>query len=218
MGRYLEAVSNAVLDRTPQEWIVGLVVALFLALALAGVHLALKKWAKVQDETAPLVGAAVVAIFAGMFIAGVYVQMGRRASAGATGGMPGPGGPPGAIGGGPGGRGGGGGGGGRMAGNMANLIFDNADANHDGFISTEEAANAAARFIHESAVEGKDKLDRDALTGILRERMRAGGGGGGGGGGGTPPQPREKAAAGGGSATAATPQPTPEPTKRAAGP
>jgi hypothetical protein len=212
MGRYLESVSNAVLDRTPQEWIVGLVVALFLALALAGVLLALRRWVKIQDETAPLVGTALVAIFAGMVIAGIYVQLDRRASAGQAAAR-GPGGPGGMPGGGPGGRGGGGGGagGGRFATTLAGLIFDNADADHDGVITTEEAASAAAKFVHESGSDGKDKLDRDTLANILRERMRPGGGGGGAN---AAPQP---GGASGGRA-APTPSPAPEPTKGAPAP
>jgi hypothetical protein len=177
MGRYLESVSNVVLDRTPQEWIVGLVLALFLALALAGVHVALRRWAKVQDELAPLVGTAVVAIFAGMVIAGIYVQLDRRASTGRAGAAAPPGG--GGPGGFPGG-GGRGGGGGRFATNLANMMFDSADADHDGLITTEEAANAAAKFVHESAAEGKDKIDRDTLANIVRERMRPPGAGSGG--------------------------------------
>jgi hypothetical protein len=207
MSRYLESVSNVVLDRSPQEWIVGLVIALFLALALAGVHVALRRWAKVQDETAPLVGTAVVAIFAGMVIAGIYVQLERRANSGTTGAGAAPGGPGGFPGGGPGGRGGGGGGGGRLATNLANMIFDNADADHDGMVTTEEAANAAAKFVHDSAGDGKDKLDRETLVNILRERMRPPGTGSGG----NPAPPRGESPKAGGT-------PSPDPAKRAPAP
>jgi hypothetical protein len=208
MGSYLQSVTNALLDRTPQEWIVGLAVALFLALALAGVNVAFRRWAKVQDELAPLVGTGLVAIFAGMLVAGIYVQMGRRATSGATAGAPGPGGPGGFPGGG--GGGGRGGGGARLATTLAGQVFDNADADHDGMITTEEAANAAAKFVHESAADGKDKLDREGLTNILRERMRppGGGGGGGGGAGGNPAPARgETPKVGGSPAPSAAPEP-----------
>jgi hypothetical protein len=213
MGRYLESVTNVVLDRTPQEWIVGLILALFLAVALAGAYLALRRWAKVQDEMAPLVGTAVVAIFAGMVISGIYVQLDRRANTGTTGAA----GPPGGPGGFPGG-GGRGGGGGRFTTTLSGLVFDGADADHDGLITTEEAANAAAKFVHESAADGKDKIDRDTLANILRERMRPPGAGSGG----NPAPPRGESPRAGDTpppqGAAPTPAPVPEPNKGSAAP
>ena len=87
MKPYLESVWNVTLDRPPQEWIVAIVVALFLALALAGANAALRRWVKVTDESVPLVGLAVIAIFCGMVIAGMHIELnnkgiGRRPSAG----------------------------------------------------------------------------------------------------------------------------------------
>ena len=164
MRPYLDSVLNVTLDRSPQEWIVGIVIALFLALALAGVNMAFRRWVKAKDDTVPLVGLGVVAIFAGMVIAGMYFEVNRRVAAGppsAGGGPAGPGGGPGGPGG-PGGGGRGGGGGGRFTTRMATLIFENADADHDGLLTIDEAANAAAKFVHDSDASGKDKLDREA--------------------------------------------------------
>src|SRR5271170_3587496 len=96
MRPYLDSVLDVTLDRSPQEWIVGIVIALFLALALAGVNMAFRRWVKAKDDTVPLVGVGVVAIFAGMVIAGMYFEVHRKVAAG-----------PAPVGGGPGGPGGG---------------------------------------------------------------------------------------------------------------
>jgi hypothetical protein len=174
MSPNLDSVLNVTLDRTPQEWIVGIVIALFLALALAGVNMAFRRWVKAKDETVPLVGLGVVAIFAGMVIAGMYFELNHRATAGPA---AAPGGGPG---GGPGGPGGGGRGpgGGRFTTRLASLIFDNADADHDGVLSVDEAANAAAKFVHDTDAsgKGKGKLDLDTLTAAIRERLGPPGG------------------------------------------
>ena len=51
---------------------------------------------------------------------------------------------------------------------MATLIFENADADHDGLLSIDEAANAAAKFVHDTDASGRAKLDLDALLEIPR--------------------------------------------------
>jgi len=170
MRPYLDSVLDVTLDRSPQEWIVGIVIALFLALALAGVNMAFRRWVKAKDDTVPIVGLGVVAIFAGMVIGGMYFEVSRKIAAGPR---PSAGGGPGGPGGGPGAPGGGGrgGGAGRMTGRMATLIFENADADHDGLLSIDEAANAAAKFVHDSDASGKGKLDREGLTTVLRQRL-----------------------------------------------
>jgi hypothetical protein len=177
MGIYRDSVINILLDREPQEWIVGLVVALFLALALAGAHMAAIKWLKATEGLAPLVAMSIIAIFAGMVIAGIYVQLTPKVTKVA--GPPGDGRPPGGgFGGGGGGRGpGGGGGGGRLATTMTNRILETADADHDGRLSIEEAANAAAKFVKEADTTDKGGLDHDALLNLLRESFRPPGGG-----------------------------------------
>src|SRR3954454_12534950 len=137
MRPYLDSVINALLDRSSHEWIEGLLVALLLALALAGAHIACRRWLKVKGDAAPLAGLAVIAIFAGMVIASVYIQVKMRAAALATvmatntSAAGGPGAAPGgAPGGGP-GPGGGGRGQGAATSRMADLIFENADTDHD---------------------------------------------------------------------------------------
>ena len=60
---------------------------------------------------------------------------------------------------------------------MATLIFENADADHDGVLSIDEAANAAAKFVHDGDASGKGKLDQESLVNILRQRLGPPGGG-----------------------------------------
>jgi hypothetical protein len=162
MRPYLESVINVMLDRKPEEWIEGIVVALFLALALAGASGALRRWKKAADETMLLVVPAIVVIFTGMVMAAGYVQLMSKRAARPTEfvipqGRPfrGP-------------EGG--------SSRMADLILEAADADRDGRISTDEAATAAARFVKEAEVNGKSALDREALTTSLREHLRPPGG------------------------------------------
>jgi hypothetical protein len=171
-----DSIFNTVLDHTSTEWIEALLVALLLGLALGGAHFAMRRWLHVKDETAPLIALGILAIFAGMIVAGVYVQMTMKkayvlAAQGAEGRPPGGGG---------GNRGGGGGGAaGRDSTRLAGLILADADADHDGKLTSEEAGLAAANFVRSSNKEGKESIDRDALSAVLREKMRPPGGGGG---------------------------------------
>jgi hypothetical protein len=168
MGSYKDSVVNMLLDRSPQEWIAAIGIALLLALAVAGALVACRRWLKVTDDTAPLVGLALLAIFAGMVFGGVYVRMEQRASARAAAEAAPPGGP------GPGlGKGKGAGGGiGGFTTRMAGAIIENADVDHDGVLSMEEAANAAAKFVKETDAGGKGGIDRQTLLNALRERLR----------------------------------------------
>ncbi len=161
MRPYLETALNVALDRSPQEWIGGIMAALCLALVLAGAHMACRRWLKPQDDATPLVGLAMVAIFAGMAIAAVDVQMKLRGTAG-----PSPDARPPDR---PSFRGPWQGG---SSTRMANLVFEGADADGDGLLSAEEAAVAAAKFIEEADVDGEGAIDREALITIIRERMR----------------------------------------------
>ena len=172
---------NLLLDRSSNEWVGALLIALFLSLALVGVHMACRRFLKLKDETAPLVGLGMIAVFVGMLIAGAYVDLAERKPAlsaadggAATGAGParGPGGPGG--GGGPGsGRGGGPGG---FTTRLSSAIIDSADTDHDGALSADEAASAAAKFVKEGGKDGKDKIDREALQALIRERTRPSGG------------------------------------------
>ena len=157
----MESVINILLDRSPQEWVEGIMAALFLALGLAGANMAFRRWIKATDDSTPLVGLALIAIFAGMVIATLRVHLRERdfsrptADAGPAGGQF-RGGFPGS----------------RTSSRMAELIFENADADHDGLLSTEEAATAAATFVKQADTGAKGALDRDVLIGIIRERLR----------------------------------------------
>jgi hypothetical protein len=168
MGPYLESVVNVMLDRSPEEWIEGIIVSLFLALALAGAYTVCRRWTKAADDTMPLVVPAIVVIFAGMVLAAGYVHMKLRVPAVTAAGPAENMGP-------------------RFDGRpfrgpegfstrMTNLIFEAADTDRDGRISTEEAVDAAARFVDEADLNGEGGLDRDALIAALRERLRPPGG------------------------------------------
>jgi hypothetical protein len=168
MGSYKDSVVNTLLDRSPQEWIVAIGIALLLALAVAGALMACRRWLKVADDTAPLVGLSLLAIFGGMVIGGLYIQLERRTSAGAGADAR----PPGAPGKGQGKGQGKGAGLGGFTTRLAGTIIENADADHDGVLSMDEAANAAARFVKESDSSGKGAIDRETLQNALRESLR----------------------------------------------
>src|SRR4051794_19597968 len=78
MSPYLESVIDVLLDRSPQEWIEGLIFAMFLAFAMVGVHVAIRRWTKFQGDTASLAGLATVAIFVGMLITAVGSELKRK--------------------------------------------------------------------------------------------------------------------------------------------
>jgi hypothetical protein len=169
MGTDLESIFNIMVDRPPQEWIGGLMVALFLAMALAGAYMAFRRWTKVQDDTTPLVGLAVVVIFSGMVLAAVSSELKLKRPAVPAGDSNerqrgGPGRGP--------GFGSGFGRGGGSTSRMADLILEDADTDHDGRLSPEEAASAAGKFIEEADKDGETPLDRDALIELLREHLR----------------------------------------------
>jgi hypothetical protein len=168
MGSYKDLVVNTLLDRSPQEWIVAIGIALLLALAVAGTLVACRRWLKVTDDTAPLVGLSLLAIFGGMVIGGIYVQLERRGSAG----MGADARPPGAPGQGQGKAQGKGAGFGGFTTRLAGTIIENADVDHDGVLSMDEAANAAAKFVKETDPSGKGGIDRETLQNALRERLR----------------------------------------------
>jgi hypothetical protein len=161
MRPYLDAAINVALDRSPKEWIGGIMIALCLALAVAGAHMACRRWLKVKDDPTPLVGLALVAIFAGMAIASVDVQLKMRGGAAASSDSR----PPDR----PFFRGSFGGYGSRS---LTNAIFESADADSDGLLSPEEASIAAAKFIEEIDTGGAGAIDRETLVTIVRERMR----------------------------------------------
>ena len=79
-----ESVTNIMLARSSEEWIAGVMVALILALVLAGAHRACRLLMKDKDDTAVFTGLAIVVIFAGMVIAAVSVQLNLKAAAIAT--------------------------------------------------------------------------------------------------------------------------------------
>ena len=174
MGPNLESIFNIMVDRPPQEWIGGLMVALFLSLALAGADMAFRRWVKVQEDTTPLVGLAMVVIFSGMVIAAVSSELKLKGPAGPAGGdsnersSGGPGRGPGldrdsrAS-----GRSGG------FTSRMADLIFGEPTPTMMDAFFPEEAASAAGKFIEEANRDGETPLDRDALIELLREHLRS---------------------------------------------
>ena len=159
MPTFLEAVINAMLDRSPEEWIGAILVALFLALALSGAHTVCHRWAK--DSTMPLVVLAILFNLVAMLFAVGYMQHRGRFGAGPVSRTMSPfsgrrfGGP------------------GSFTAMLAERIFDDADADHDGSLSTDEAVAATTRFVEDIDSEGTGAVNREAMIAALRDRMRS---------------------------------------------
>jgi hypothetical protein len=158
MERYLQSIFNVVVDRSAESLIGAVLIALVLALVVAGVYALLHR--KVSDPTVLLTCLVMAANVAAMMVAGGYVRtasmrMGRPGvrSIGVE-----PRFPPGGFGGGP-GRGPG----------MASRILDGADSDGDGRLSAAEASEGVDRFMREAG--HGEPLDEEALREAIRERL-----------------------------------------------
>src|SRR5262249_13986991 len=147
---------DVILDRTAEELIGGILVALLLSLILAGAFALLRK--KITDATTLITCLALLVNLVGMTVAAGYVRnaarQGMRMNQGLRSGVPGP---PMVL---P-----------DRTGPRARAIFEKADTNGDGQLSSGEAAVAADAFVKGSeAVEG-GPLNEAQLRAALRRNM-----------------------------------------------
>jgi hypothetical protein len=155
MQRYVNSTIDVILDRTADELIGGVLVALLLSLALAGAFALLRR--KISDATTLITCLALAANLAGMTLAAGFVRgegrQGMRLNPGFRPGVP----PPAVV--------------GDRGASLARAIFARADADGDGLLSPEEAAGAAERFVKRAeAIEG-GALNEGLLRSALRRHM-----------------------------------------------
>jgi hypothetical protein len=158
MSRFWESSIDVVLERSPEELIGGLLVALVLALSLAGVFAMLRR--KTADSTVLLAVLAIVFNLAGMLVAAGYIRetrpgARRRAAAEQTVNQVTPE---------------------RVADTMIEgmcfRILVAADVDHDGRLSPIEASAAAERLIRGIEDDRKHTVDFRALADVIRQRIK----------------------------------------------
>jgi hypothetical protein len=161
---------DSVLGLSAEPIIVGLIIALILALPILGVFAAFRRRGK--DPAMALVGLAVVANLLGMIVASGYVR--STSTSGIT---PDSNRPPMRRGVGPPPRG--------FRGpeqqdrpevsqseNLASRIMLDADVDRDGLLSAGEAAAAASAFVKSASVEDRESIDKATLRELLRLWLR----------------------------------------------
>ncbi len=154
--RYLADVGNVLMDRSADELIGAVVIALALSLAATGLSMIGRRGAK--KTAMPMIVLAFVANLVSMVLAAGHVAGGKsrdkavahgggvvlsvgpvHASAGAL---------------------------------LARKLFSKADADHDGLVSDDEAANAAAAFVREAAARpGRQSIDAETLESLLQNAL-----------------------------------------------
>lgn len=158
MMRYVDGVVDLLLERTPGELISSIFVALVLAFVLAGLFSAWRR--KTSDAILLLTCLALVVNLAGMLFSASYVRLSWTAPSGSerTFSPPSPShfhhpGPP--IG---------------RAASFLRDAFGMADADRDGWLSVDEAATAAAKFVKEADESGKGAVDLQELVASIHHR------------------------------------------------
>jgi len=146
-------------------------IALFLALALSGVYTAVGRWMKGKTDSAVLAGLAFVFIAFSMVFTAVTIHLriqAERAPAMDLNSAPprdmarGPGGPGFGPGRGPGG----------FSSRVIDIVFETADADHDGKLSEDEATLAAKKFIQEAGANGNGTVDHETVLTAFRSHLR----------------------------------------------
>jgi len=173
MSQRFQAALEILLEQPPQDWIAVVMIALFLALGLSGVHTAVGRWMKGKTDSAVLAGLAFVFIAFSMVFTAVTIHLrvqAERAPAMDLNSAPrdmarGPGqgfgqgfGP---------GRGPGG------YSRFVDFLFETADADHDGKLSQDEATLAAGKFVQEAGANGDGTVDHEAALAFLRSHVRS---------------------------------------------
>jgi hypothetical protein len=147
MADYFESLGNAVVDRSPDELVGAVMVALALSLAFAGIYFVGRR--KVSGAMlTPMIALMIVANLTSMAVAAGYLlhvkANGGYLPADKT---PGAKGPPGPM--------------------LVDFIFQGADSNHDGLLSSEEASLAAAELVRNADPSGKGLIDARTLEHAL---------------------------------------------------
>jgi|GEM_PF-2082538 len=168
MNPQLNSIVDVVLDRSPEELIASVFTALVLALGLAGLFLLLRR--RVSDTSTLIICLALGFNLVSMALAGAFVRYrftnGMRTAAQAS--------PP------PGSHGPRFGFGGYRGSHfLVSQIMGAADANSDGFLTADEAAEAASQFVNEGSGTGDDagRLNEDQLRFLVRQRLMTPGSG-----------------------------------------
>ena len=156
MLRFWEGLKNVLIDRSAQELIVALTIALALSLVVTGLYNLGRR--KIHDGVMLMTGLVLMACIVSMLLAAGFLTRSRNVYLrsierdAATRGMrvrPGPG----------------------IELPLARWIFDLADRDQDGSLSDEEAADAASRFIRMNSKDRKQPLDAEALAQVLRANL-----------------------------------------------
>jgi hypothetical protein len=146
MSEYFESLESAVVDRSPDELVAAIVIALALALAFAGVSLVGRR--NVRNALMPMIALMLVANLASMAVGAGYLlhvdrQLGylqKNNNQNAPNGSD------------------------PM---LVDTIFRAADKNEDGLLSGEEASLAAAEFVRKVDANGKGLIDVRSLEHAL---------------------------------------------------
>ena len=159
MRNYLDAIANFLMERNAEELIVGVFLALLLAISSAGLHSLVRD--RVKDGLMLLTVVGLVANVVAMVLTAGYLRMNfdrsnfDRASA-PVGPRP------------------------RPSPSQARdipldaairAIFETADVDHDGRLSAEEAAIASARFVKRAEIDAGNPLDKGALGLSIQQRL-----------------------------------------------
>jgi hypothetical protein len=156
MMKYVDAVVDLLVERTPGELISSLLVALALSFVLAGLFSVWRR--KTSDAVLLLTCLALVVNLAGMLFSASYVRLSWIGQSGSERAFSPPslshhpglpmGRPP----------------------SFLRDAFGTADADRDGWLSVDEAATAAAKFVKEADENGKGAVDIQALLASIHHR------------------------------------------------
>jgi hypothetical protein len=150
---YLNLLGNAIVDRSPEELIGAVAIALMISLAMAGLYCIGRR--KINENLMPMIVLMIVANLLSMAVGAGYFQHARkkmgyvtRESAWRL-----PGGPGGSC---------------EL---LAARIFQEADRNHDRLISSDEASIAAVDFLRRADANGTGSIDPGTLFMALQAVM-----------------------------------------------
>ncbi|WP_406695084.1 hypothetical protein V5E97_29010 [Singulisphaera sp. Ch08] len=158
MNPQVSSIVDVILDRSPEELIGGVLLALVLALGLSGLFHLIRR--KVSDTSTLIICLALSSNLVAMTVAGAYIRYkvmegkpSRRGMMSAGSRLP----PPGM--------------GESRSMFMASRILEAADRNGDHRLSADEAALLAAQFVKESGGGGDEPISEEKLRAAIRARL-----------------------------------------------